>query len=300
MHLLCRFFLMMLFICVDSFISYSFANKRKSAVGTMKMQRAIQEELMLGVLPFGINECLLPGQARYLHLYEARFLALFEDSIERNDKIALAYVTDTGHMISLGVIAKIEKWQQLDVGVGATIRAVERMQFLDIDRENEERPFLLAKLKTFSSAAVEKTAPSTSNDTELVAVLEDLLYELDELATRHSIDLSARRDPAIDPRAMLLDYDELKQMNEKQQQEKKNLAQRAKVSANELDQSYADILSYLALEAADPESKIYALTANTNHRLSAAIKQIRKERDELAAKAAIKALNLDSSSLGEK
>lgn len=32
----------------------------------------------IGALPFGIDDVLLPGETKQLHLYEARFLALFE------------------------------------------------------------------------------------------------------------------------------------------------------------------------------------------------------------------------------
>jgi hypothetical protein len=35
----------------------------------------------IGALPFGIDDVLLPGETKQLHLYEARFLALFEEVV---------------------------------------------------------------------------------------------------------------------------------------------------------------------------------------------------------------------------
>ena len=63
----------------------------------------------LGCLPFDREEILLPGtpyscrlscqkgDSRYLHLYESRFLALFEFATEeRNSTVALGFFTDDG------------------------------------------------------------------------------------------------------------------------------------------------------------------------------------------------------------
>lgn len=45
----------------------------------------LSSALTLPLMPFSINELLLPGQTRYCHLYEARFLSLLEYSLAECD-----------------------------------------------------------------------------------------------------------------------------------------------------------------------------------------------------------------------
>ena len=49
-----------------------------------------QAERVVGCMPFDVRELLLPGQSRYLHLYEARFISLFEEAHLKGDRGAIA------------------------------------------------------------------------------------------------------------------------------------------------------------------------------------------------------------------
>ena len=55
----------------------------------------------LPLMPFGADEVLIPGQSRYLHLYEARFLSLFEYCTrECDDDVVLGFFAgDSGFKV---------------------------------------------------------------------------------------------------------------------------------------------------------------------------------------------------------
>merc|ERR1719484_527461 len=59
-----------------------------------------QAERVVGCMPFDVRELLLPGQSRYLHLYGARFISLFEEAHLKGDRGAIA----CGFMTSEGLL----------------------------------------------------------------------------------------------------------------------------------------------------------------------------------------------------
>ncbi|EKX30877.1 hypothetical protein GUITHDRAFT_50701, partial [Guillardia theta CCMP2712] len=63
----------------------------------------------LGCMPFPIEDMILPGETKKLHLYEARFLALFEEALKLHGGCSVGRVrieAITGMEPYISVIAK--------------------------------------------------------------------------------------------------------------------------------------------------------------------------------------------------
>ena len=65
-----------------------------------------QDERQLGCLPFPLADSLLLGETRRLHLYEARFLSLFEKSLQNCRCLAAVTVVD-GALLGIGAICDV-------------------------------------------------------------------------------------------------------------------------------------------------------------------------------------------------
>ena len=176
-------------------------------------------------------------------------------------------------------MARIEDWSRLDVGVGATIRGLRACDLRSI--EVEARPFLLATVEDTDSDE------DTESALEMSMQVADTHAQVEALAKRHDIKRNA--NIRVDPRALLFMPDVLADDN---LEEELGLAQRAKDLAADLGEPYLDVLSFLALEGAEPMLKLTALQLPTEDRLFLANTRLERLRDELAAKAAIKQLDL--------
>ncbi|CAI9786697.1 unnamed protein product [Fraxinus pennsylvanica] len=97
--------------------------------------------LVLPLLPFPIDQVLVPSEAKTLHLYEARYLALLEESLFKKKKLFVHFVldpimlSDTSEEASFaaryGCLVKIDKVEQLEVGALVSIRGVGRVKILE-------------------------------------------------------------------------------------------------------------------------------------------------------------------------
>ncbi|XP_022875971.1 uncharacterized protein LOC111394402 isoform X1 [Olea europaea var. sylvestris] len=106
--------------------------------------------LVLPLLPFPIDQVLVPSEAKTLHLYEARYLALLEEvkkslicflSLFKKKKLFVHFVLDpimlsetleeASFAARYGCLVKIEKVEQLEVGALVSIRGVSRVKILE-------------------------------------------------------------------------------------------------------------------------------------------------------------------------
>jgi hypothetical protein len=83
-------------------------------------ERQEKNERSLGALPFGIDDVLLPGETKQLHLYEARFLALFEE-VQTPTRCRLERTSVCGpaiydRRVMLALICGCRRWRQSTVG----------------------------------------------------------------------------------------------------------------------------------------------------------------------------------------
>lgn len=233
----------------------------------------------LGLLPFGTSEILLPGQERYLHLYEARFLALFEHAVSACDeRIVLAFFLGN-NLLTTATLAQIERYERLDVGVGATVRGLSRCKLENVQADSLDKPFIVVNATTLKD---------TADDPEAASRVFELSDQVAELATRNDILTDSQtREISVDPRAVLIPGTQTPDAAlAGSLQEVSSAISPTLISATELQ-------SFLALRGASPEIKLKALVSqDQTNRWLLAETDLRRQRDELAAKAAIKNLNL--------
>ena len=242
----------------------------------------------LPLMPFGADEVLIPGQSRYLHLYEARFLSLFEYCTrECDDDVVLGFFAGDSALLRCATRARVDAWERLDVGVGVTVRGVARCTISDVERYNDQ-PFMVADVGVLEDADAVSAPASDANEAAAVDVVSELADEVDELSSRHDIAASRENELAVDPRAMSNPEDVVRRTT--------SLTQRAAELASTArpgDCDRNELLSFLALEGAPPDVKLKMLASTSRaERLAAARGELERQKAELAAKASLKSLNL--------
>lgn len=241
--------------------------------------RQMSEFCDMGLLPFGTSEILLPGQERYLHLYEARFLALFEHAVSACDeRVVLAFFLGN-NLLTTATLAQIERFEKLEVGVGATVRGLSRCTLENVQADSLDKPFIVVNATTLRDAA---------DDPEAASRVFELFDQVAELATRNGILTDGQtREISVDPRAVLIPGTPTSDTAlAGSLQDVSSPTEPSLISATELQ-------SFLALRGASPEIKLKALVSqDQTNRWLLAETDLRRQRDELAAKAAIKSLNL--------
>ena len=239
-------------------------------------------------MPFGADEVLIPGQSRYLHLYEARFLSLFEYCTrECDDDVVLGFFAGDSALLRCATRARVDAWERLDVGVGVTVRGVARCTISDVERYNDQ-PFMVATADILEDADAVAAPASDANEKAAVDVVSELADEVDSLSARHDIAASRENEIAVDPRAMSNPETETRRTT--------SLTQRAAelaATARPGDCDRNELLSFLALEGAPPDVKLKMLASTSRaERLAAARGELERQKAELAAKASLKSLNL--------
>jgi len=235
----------------------------------------------LPLMPFGADEVLMPGQSRYLHLYEARFIALFEHCTERcGGDCVLGFYAGDNALLRCATRARVDRWERLDVGVGVTVRGVARCAIAGVTQDGEQ-PFLVCELGELGDASDEGLEAAS----EGVRALAD---EVDALAAKHSID-AGERELSVDPRAMVeegtVDFRRTTSLGERVA----SLSEDARPG----DATGGELLSFLALEGANPALKLKMLASTSRaERLATATSELERQRAELAAKASLKSLGL--------
>lgn len=259
--------------------------------GTLSMRRLVAlaaaaaalRPARLPLMPFGADEVLVPGQSRYLHLYEARFLALFEycKSDADNDCV-LGFFAGDDALLRCATRARVDAWERLDVGIGVTVRGVARCAIANVEQA-QDRPFLVAELGALEDAA-------DGDDAAAAAAVEELADEVDALAAKHDIETTRQNELAVDPRALLEDG------AKKAPGRTTGLRDRAAALARDArdgDSDEGELFSFLALEGAPADVKLKMLASTSRgERLAAARAELERQRAELAAKASLKSLNL--------
>ncbi|XP_064969734.1 uncharacterized protein LOC135586872 isoform X2 [Musa acuminata AAA Group] len=104
--------------------------------------------LDLPLLPFQMNEVLIPSESKTLHLYEARYLALLEESLSRK-KLFVHFVLDpvrssisssgASYAARYGCLVAIESFilfleqvKRLEIGALVSIRGISRVNIIEL------------------------------------------------------------------------------------------------------------------------------------------------------------------------
>uniref|UniRef100_A0A5B6ZZW2 Lon N-terminal domain-containing protein n=1 Tax=Davidia involucrata TaxID=16924 RepID=A0A5B6ZZW2_DAVIN len=103
--------------------------------------RLSQTETQFPLLPFPIDQVLVPSENKTLHLYEARYLALLEESLFKKKKVFVHFVLDpvaiadasaeVSFAARYGCLVIIEKVERLDVGALVSIRGIGRVKIVE-------------------------------------------------------------------------------------------------------------------------------------------------------------------------
>ncbi|OAY23772.1 uncharacterized protein LOC110605934 isoform X2 [Manihot esculenta] len=168
----------------SSFFQVNFGgNNRLSSIRRLHLSPNATS-LELPLLPFNMGEVLVPSESKVLHLYEARYLALLEESLLRRKKIFVHFVLDPILISSSGTEASfaarhgclvfIENVERLDVGASVSIRGIGRVKIVKFLQSN---PYLIGEI-----VPVKDWVPDDASkiDSKLMSVKE-ALYSLNSL-----------------------------------------------------------------------------------------------------------------------
>ena len=112
-------------LCCDVVTSMTAANWLAASSATQRQ---------LGLLPFPIEEALLPGETKQVHLYEARFIQLFADAASKHDScIGMLLFTNQGAVGTTSLL-EVDEYRKEEFGVWARLKCVGRVQLLDLDQ----------------------------------------------------------------------------------------------------------------------------------------------------------------------
>eukprot|EP00320_Phaeocystis_rex_P006722 CAMPEP_0119093972 /NCGR_PEP_ID=MMETSP1178-20130426/164782_1 /TAXON_ID=33656 /ORGANISM="unid sp, Strain CCMP2000" /LENGTH=238 /DNA_ID=CAMNT_0007077671 /DNA_START=17 /DNA_END=729 /DNA_ORIENTATION=+ len=87
----------------------------------------------LGLLPFPLADCLLPGESKQVHLYEARFIQLFANAANsHHDCLGAMYFTPSGNVAAVSTLLEVEEFKKEEFGVWARLKCVGRIKLLEV------------------------------------------------------------------------------------------------------------------------------------------------------------------------
>ncbi|KAJ4966364.1 hypothetical protein NE237_018213 [Protea cynaroides] len=149
----------------------------------------------LPLLPFSLDEVLVPSESKTLHLYEARYQALLEESLVRK-KLFVHFVLDpilaggSSDVVSFaarhGCLVHIENVERLDIGALVSIRGIGRVRIVNF---LQVEPY-------FTGVVVPKHDSFVNFDSDInfkVLQLKEALYSLNSLQIR----LKASKDELL-------------------------------------------------------------------------------------------------------
>ena len=93
----------------------------------------------LGLLPFGVDEALLPGETKQVHLYEARFLQLFSDAADKHSScVGQMLIVGSGSVAAVVPLLAVDEWRKEEYGVWANLKCVGRVKLEDVEQTDYE------------------------------------------------------------------------------------------------------------------------------------------------------------------
>ncbi|KAG6530762.1 uncharacterized protein LOC122045667 [Zingiber officinale] len=268
-----------------------------SPVGSSQLSRCLRKfsssasasgsswSLDLPLLPFQINEVMIPSENKTLHLYEARYLGLLEESLSKT-KMFVHFVLDpvlsgisefgTPYAAKYGCLVVIESVNRLEIGALVSIRGISRVGIVKL---TQMEPYLKGLV-----------LPILDNIADQESELEKKLLELTELIiSLHNLQirLKASKQELLQTRT------------------KNSIAWAQKDVFKDCDQSFipklAERISFAALQPVSgmTDSELFALqqeklramdSTDTLERVNYCIQFTRNSINMVAAKLAIQSL----------
>lgn len=134
--------------------------------------------IRIPALPFTPEEVFLPGETKRLHLFEARYISLFEAVVSQYDNHCGHILIDAPRraMAAVGTLVVVRKWQRQAIGVSVEVDAVGRLHTTKLYPSN---PYLTAE---FSCVNDVRSADDPQELNELYDEFWKVCRELTELA----------------------------------------------------------------------------------------------------------------------
>ncbi|KAJ8483729.1 hypothetical protein OPV22_016214 [Ensete ventricosum] len=114
---------------------------RRSSSSSSSSVSGSSSSLDLPLLPFQMNEVLIPSESKTLHLYEARYLALLEESLSKK-RLFVHFVLDpvfssisssgASYAARYGCLVAIERVKRLEIGALVSIRGISRVNIIEL------------------------------------------------------------------------------------------------------------------------------------------------------------------------
>lgn len=157
---------------------------------------------IIPAIPFPPTQIFMPGEVKQLHLFEARFLTLFETIVLKYEKRCAHVLIDSNRraMAAIGTVISVKSWRRLDVGIHIEVEGIGRLK---TSRLSSSSPFLRGEFKSVHDI--------NSNENELIAVrrLEEIFWkdfeniislslELGISPVREKVDTAASTTKAVD------------------------------------------------------------------------------------------------------
>ncbi|KAI0528541.1 hypothetical protein KFK09_001083 [Dendrobium nobile] len=169
------------------------ALKRLAMYSSSSLESSTSLELPL--LPFESEEVLIPSESKMLHLYEARYLALLEESLLERKGLFVHFVMEpvltdrsssgTPFVAIYGCLVLIENIDRLDIGALVSIRGICRVSIVDL---MQLEPYLRGIVMPIQDNAYNVVDEIESKVAMLRASLDDLhSLQIKLKATRHEL-----------------------------------------------------------------------------------------------------------------
>lgn len=163
--------------------------------------------LQLPCLPFSPAEIFVPGSAKTLHLFEARFLALLDEAMSKTSNMVAHLVMEPAEradaserpslVASYGCLAKIESVRRLEVGALVVVRGLSRLRLVGVAQVT---PFLRGQVQVITDTLpVMREEEMTAKVSELRKVLADVQQLQIKLK-------SSPNEPLLTPLAAALEW----------------------------------------------------------------------------------------------
>ena len=182
-------------------------------------------EFALPLLPFPLDQVMLPGETKELHLYEARYLSLLEEVLkgkrEADDALRGVYKEGVGGSSSRGrlrsrgngvgaegyfthlvvdfksgrasqscCLCRIEEYERQDVGCTVTVRGVARVA---LQRLTQREPFMIGVVQRFDDAEAAVVGDGSFEDDDGALKAVDAMLEAEERVWREYRAVTALR-----------------------------------------------------------------------------------------------------------
>ncbi|VVA94309.1 unnamed protein product [Arabis nemorensis] len=165
-----------------------------------RRSKIVARSLDLPLLPFSMSEVLVPTESKKLHLYEARYLALLEESMKRKKNMFVHFIldpisisekaTEASFAARYGCLVLIENVERLEIGALVSIRGAGRVK---ISRFLGADPYLSGEVRPIQDRI---NYESSNEITSKISKLKDSIKNLNSL----EIKLKAPEDSPLQTR----------------------------------------------------------------------------------------------------